>query len=96
MALKTKNMWQTMWIVQQSDLQNQFDVVIDAQKPQGLHLAAFKTRPLGKLVLKSTCAVGSNFNTAPFVIDEINVIGSRCGPFPEAIDLLNNHQYHWR
>ena len=75
-----------------SDLQNQFDVVIDATgTPGGLHLAAFMTRPLGKLVLKSTCAVGSNFNTAPFVIDEINVIGSRCGPFPEAIDLLNNH-----
>ena len=75
-----------------SDLQNQFDVVIDATgTPGGLHLAAFMTRPLGKLVLKSTCAVGSNFNTAPFVIDEINVIGSRCGPFPQAIDLLNNH-----
>jgi len=77
---------------QKTDLQNAFDVVIDATgTPGGLNLAAFMTRPLGKLVLKSTCAVGSNFNTAPFVIDEINIVGSRCGPFPDAIGLLNNH-----
>ena len=75
-----------------NNLQNKFDVVIDATgSPGGLNLAAFMTRPLGKLVLKSTCAVGSNFNTAPFVIDEINIVGSRCGPFPQAILLLNNH-----
>ena len=45
-------------------------------------------RPLGTLILKSTCAAGTNFHTAPFVIDEFRVVGSRCGPFPAALDLL--------
>eukprot|EP00750_Incisomonas_marina_P001193 INCI10979.2.p1 GENE.INCI10979.2~~INCI10979.2.p1 ORF type:complete len:118 (+),score=12.79 INCI10979.2:66-419(+) len=45
-------------------------------------------RPLGTIVLKSTCAAGFHVHTAPLVIDEINVVGSRCGPFPEALSLL--------
>ena len=39
-------------------------------------------------VLKSTCAIGKEFNAAPFVIDELKVIGSRCGPIDRALDLL--------
>jgi hypothetical protein len=39
-------------------------------------------------VLKSTCAVGNQFNTAPFVIDELRVIGSRCGPIDQALKIL--------
>eukprot|EP00041_Stephanoeca_diplocostata_P013617 m.238991 g.238991 ORF g.238991 m.238991 type:complete len:91 (-) comp19404_c0_seq3:328-600(-) len=45
-------------------------------------------RPLGTLVLKSTCAAGASFNTAPFVIDELKIVGSRCGPFDAALQLL--------
>ena len=66
-----------------------FDVVIDATgSPAGLDLARALTRPLGTLVLKSTCAAGSSFNTAPFVVDELKIMGSRCGPFPPALALL--------
>ena len=43
---------------------------------------------MGTLVLKSTCAAGTNFHTAPFVVDELRTIGSRCGPFPPAMALL--------
>jgi len=39
-------------------------------------------------VLKSTCADGEKFNAAPFVIDELRVVGSRCGPIRVALDLL--------
>ena len=39
----------------------------------GLDLARQLCRPLGTLVLKSTCAAGANFNTAPFVVDELKV-----------------------
>lgn len=39
-------------------------------------------------VLKSTCAAGDQFNAAPFVIDELRVMGSRCGPIHVALDLL--------
>ena len=40
-------------------------------------------------VLKSTCAAGEQFNAAPFVIDELRVIGSRCGPIDRALELLH-------
>ena len=39
-------------------------------------------------MLKSTCAAGEKFNAAPFVIDELRVVGSRCGPIQLALDLL--------
>lgn len=45
-------------------------------------------RPRGTIVLKSTCAQGNALNLAPIVVNEINVLGSRCGPFPEAINAL--------
>jgi threonine dehydrogenase-like Zn-dependent dehydrogenase len=67
----------------------QFDVVVDATgSPAGLSLAAGLCRPMGTLVLKSTCAAGEQFNAAPFVIDELKVIGSRCGPIDKALELL--------
>jgi hypothetical protein len=43
---------------------------------------------MGTLVLKSTCAAGFHFNTAPFVINELKVVGSRCGPFADALAIL--------
>lgn len=67
-----------------------FDVVVDATgSPGGLDLSRQILRPLGTLVLKSTCAAGTDFNTAPFVVDELKIIGSRCGPFEPALDLLS-------
>jgi len=66
-----------------------FDVVVDATgNPNGLIFARQLCRPLGTLVLKSTCAGDTTLNTAPFVIDELRVIGSRCGPFEPALGLL--------
>mmetsp|Transcript_45940 Transcript_45940/g.53111 ORF Transcript_45940/g.53111 Transcript_45940/m.53111 type:complete len:399 (-) Transcript_45940:161-1357(-) len=67
-----------------------FDVVVEATgSPTGLQLASGLLRPMGTLCLKSTCAVGAeNFNPAPFVIDELRVVGSRCGPIDKALELL--------
>lgn len=68
-----------------------FDVVIDATgSPDALALAAALCRPMGTLVLKSTCASTPEkpFNSAPFVIDELKVVGSRCGPIDKALALL--------
>ena len=45
-------------------------------------------RPRGTLVLKSTIAGNHQVSLAPIVINEINVIGSRCGPFPDALEAL--------
>jgi threonine dehydrogenase-like Zn-dependent dehydrogenase len=66
-----------------------FDIVVDATgKADGFTAAMAAVRPLGTLVLKSTVAAETGMNLAPLVINEINVVGSRCGPFDAAIDML--------
>jgi threonine dehydrogenase-like Zn-dependent dehydrogenase len=65
------------------------DVVVDCTgSAAGFELAMQMVRPRGTIVLKSTAAAGKALNLAPLVIDEINVVGSRCGPFREAIPAL--------
>jgi threonine dehydrogenase-like Zn-dependent dehydrogenase len=65
------------------------DVVIDCTgSVSGFELALKMVRPRGTIVLKTTTAAGKPLNLAPVVIDEINIIGSRCGPFREAIRAL--------
>jgi len=65
------------------------DVVVDCTgSAAGFEFALQMVRPRGTLVLKSTVAQGKPLNLAPIVIDEINVVGSRCGPFKEAIKAL--------
>jgi threonine dehydrogenase-like Zn-dependent dehydrogenase len=65
------------------------DVVVDCTgSAAGFQLAMHMVRPRGTIVLKSTAAAGMSLNLAPLVIDEIQVIGSRCGPFREAIAAL--------
>jgi alcohol dehydrogenase len=65
------------------------DVVVDCTgSAAGLELAMQLVRPRGTIVLKSTVAEGKPINLAPLVIDEINVVGSRCGPFREAVRAL--------
>jgi threonine dehydrogenase-like Zn-dependent dehydrogenase len=66
-----------------------FDVVVEATgSASGLELALTAVRPRGTLVLKSTIAGNHQVSLAPIVINEINVIGSRCGPFPDALQAL--------
>ena len=66
-----------------------FDVVADCTgSPTGLPTALNLVRPLGKVVLKTTIAGDYAVNLAPIVIDEVTVVGSRCGPFPRAIAAL--------
>ena len=50
------------------------------------------TKPRGVLVLKSTVATGKELNLAPIVIDEITVLGSRCGQFGPALRLLEKNR----
>ena len=66
-----------------------FEVVADCTgSPTGLPTALGLVRPLGTVVLKTTIAGEYAINLAPVVIDEITVVGSRCGPFPRAIEAL--------
>lgn len=69
------------------------DVVVDCTgSAGGFELAMQMVRPRGVLVLKSTVAAGTRTNLAPLVIDEVTVVGSRCGPFREAIHALASRE----
>jgi len=69
------------------------DVVVECTgSAAGLELAMGIVRPRGTIVLKSTVAAARPINLAPLVVDEINLIGSRCGPFREAIAGLAQKQ----
>jgi threonine dehydrogenase-like Zn-dependent dehydrogenase len=66
-----------------------FDVAIDCTgHSDGFAVALDSLCPRGTLILKSTYAGNLNFNASSIVVDEIKVIGSRCGPFAPALDLL--------
>jgi len=66
-----------------------FDVVVEATgSAAGLELAISAVRPRGTLVLKSTIAGAHQVSLAPLVINEVNLIGSRCGVFPDALEAL--------
>jgi threonine dehydrogenase-like Zn-dependent dehydrogenase len=66
-----------------------FDVVVEATgSAHGLKAAVAATRPRGTLVLKSTFHGAVALETAPLVIHEITMVGSRCGPFTPALDAM--------
>lgn len=65
------------------------DVVVECTgAPAGLDVAMQLIRPRGTIVLKSTCANDTAPNLAPIVVNEVTLLGSRCGPFPEGINAL--------
>jgi alcohol dehydrogenase len=68
----------------------QFALVVDATgSPAGFAAAAELVRPRGTLVTKSTIHGETSIDLSKLVVDEITVVGSRCGPFDRAIDLLS-------
>ncbi len=77
--------------------EKKFDVVVEATgSAAGFETSMSLTKPRGVLVLKSTVASGKELNLAPIVIDEITVLGSRCGQFPPALRLLENHRIDFK
>ncbi len=70
-----------------------WDIVVEATgSPSGFSLARQAIRPRGTLVLKSTYKGEMNVNFSSMVVDEINLVGSRCGPFEPALRLMEAHQ----
>jgi len=66
-----------------------FDIAVECTgNPEGFDIARRALRPRGILVLKSTYAGNLNLNIATVVVDEITLVGSRCGPLPKALELL--------
>jgi threonine dehydrogenase-like Zn-dependent dehydrogenase len=69
------------------------DVVVEATgSTAGLQLALQTVRPRGTLVLKSTVAAEHALSLAPLVINEVTVVGSRCGLFPPALRALEHRR----
>lgn len=65
------------------------DVVVDCTGSEaGLAAATRMVRPRGTIVLKTTVEAHHSLHLAPWVIDEVRIVGSRCGPFASALRLL--------
>jgi threonine dehydrogenase-like Zn-dependent dehydrogenase len=70
-----------------------WDVVVEATgSPDGFALARRAIRPRGTLVMKSTYKGEMNVNFSSIVVDEINIVGSRCGPFEPALRLMESRR----
>jgi threonine dehydrogenase-like Zn-dependent dehydrogenase len=68
---------------------NEFDVVVDCTgSPEGLPLALRLVRPRGTVVMKTTCCDPAPAVLSPLVVNEVTLLGSRCGPFSEALQAL--------
>ncbi len=80
-------------LLENFEIEKKYDVVVEATGSiSGFETAMALTKPRGTLVLKSTVAASKEFNLAPIVIDEITVLGSRCGQFGAALRLLKSHK----
>ncbi|HME12947.1 MAG TPA: alcohol dehydrogenase catalytic domain-containing protein [Candidatus Acidoferrum sp.] len=72
-------------------VKDRYRLLVDATgSPSGLVLGQQMTEPRGTLVLKSTFHGAAAVETWPIVVKEITVVGSRCGPFDKAIELLRS------
>jgi threonine dehydrogenase-like Zn-dependent dehydrogenase len=72
-----------------TSLARQFDLAVDTTgNPAGFAVTTSLVRPRGTLVVKSTFHGETPVAFSPLVVDEITIVGSRCGPFRRAIDLL--------
>jgi threonine dehydrogenase-like Zn-dependent dehydrogenase len=76
-------------VVEESRLSDRFDIVIDCSgSGTGFSRAIELVKPRGTIILKSTAVDGAEINFAPVVINEITVLGSRCGRFEPALKAL--------
>jgi threonine dehydrogenase-like Zn-dependent dehydrogenase len=80
--------------ITEADIQpRRWDIVVEATgSPAGFEVARKAIRPRGTLVMKSTYAGELTVNFSPLVVDEITIVGSRCGPFAPALRLLERRE----
>ena len=72
-----------------SALTQSYDVVVDcAGTGQAMQFALDCVKPGGQLVIKSTPPGLTSVDLSYVVVNEITLVGSRCGPFPEALEFL--------
>ena len=93
----TKNQGVKTILLNNLEITKTWDVVVEATGSiNGFETALSLTKPRGVLVLKSTVASGKEFNFAPIVIDEITILGSRCGQFAPALRLLEQKRIDFK
>lgn len=74
-------------------IEDKFDVVVEATgNKKGLEEALSLVKPRGTVILKSTFQGEVKLDVSKLVVDEIHLIGSRCGPFLRAIQVLSRKQ----
>jgi threonine dehydrogenase-like Zn-dependent dehydrogenase len=75
--------------VEGEGLEGVADLVVECTgQPEGFRAARKMVRPRGTLVLKSTYHGEIEADLSGIVVDEVTLVGSRCGPFPPAMRLL--------
>jgi alcohol dehydrogenase len=68
-----------------------YDWVVEATgNPEALRQAVAMTRPRGTLILKSTVHGLVSVDTAPIIVNELTLVGSRCGRFEASLPLLED------
>jgi len=70
-----------------------YDWIVDATgSAEGLSQAVGMARPRGTIFMKSTVHGATRIDAAPVIVNEITLVGSRCGRFEPAIELLRSHK----
>lgn len=77
------------WIAENAIAAQSYEVVVDATgSEKGFATARSAVRPRGTVVLKSTYRSHIQLNISSLIVDEITLVGSRCGPFAPALRLI--------
>lgn len=90
--LKTAHWRQIKTTMNREGVTAKADIVVDATgSGKGIAQAMELCRPRGIIVLKSTVALQGEINLAPLVINELTVVGSRCGRFSDALSMMQDY-----
>ena len=83
----------TQSVTNATNYDRQFDIVVEASGSQSGFAAAVEfVKPRGTIVLKSTFHGPANWEASQVVVNEVTVVGSRCGKFEPALRLLSSNQ----
>ena len=83
---------ETLTLRHAEKLKGKFDIAVEASgSPSGFELALNLLKPKGSLVLKSTVHDLTAIDASRIVVNEISIIGSRCGRFAPALELLKKN-----
>lgn len=92
LAIAERRGIETNTIEKAQQRRGEFGVVVEASgSPTGFALAVELLHPRGVLVLKSTFHGATEIEAAPLVVNELSVVGSRCGRFAPALELLKQN-----